>query len=271
LYLPASNARALAKAAALPCDAVILDLEDAVASDAKALARDQAVAASGGGFGDRLVVLRVNALGTDWAEADLAAAVRAGPDAVLAPKVDDAAAVRAYDAALRDAPAATRLWAMIETPGGVLRLPEIVACAGETRLAGLVVGLNDLALALRARWTPGRAAFTGALQAVVLAARAQGLLALDAVFNDLEDAAGLEAECLQGRELGFDGKTVIHPRQIETANRAFGATAAEIAWAERVVAAFADPAHAGVGVLRLDGAMVERLHLREAERILAER
>jgi citrate lyase subunit beta/citryl-CoA lyase len=268
LYLPASNTRALAKARTLPCDAVILDLEDAVAPEAKVEARDRAVAALAGGFGHRLTVLRVNGLETTWGAQDLAAAARAGPDAVLAPKVESAAAVRAYNQALGGAPAGLRLWAMVETPAGVLRLPEIAACAAETRLAGLVVGLNDLQLALRARWTPDRSAFTAALQAAVLAARAHGLLALDAVFNDLGNAAGFEAECRQGRELGFDGKTVIHPRQIEAANLAFSPSKEEVEWAEAVVGAFSDPANAGRGALRVEGAMVERLHLREAERLL---
>jgi citrate lyase subunit beta/citryl-CoA lyase len=269
LYLPASNARAIAKARELPCDAVIFDLEDAVAPESKSLARDQACAALQGRSGGRTCVLRVNGLDTEWGRTDLAAAAQAAPDVVLVPKVDAAAAVRAYDAALAGAPEPVRLWAMIETPRGVLNLPEIAASAGETRLAGLVVGLNDLALALRARWTPGRSAFSGALQAVVLAARAHGLLALDAVFNDLEDSAGLDAECRQGRELGFDGKTVIHPRQIEAANRAFSPTSDEIAWANAVTAAFGEPANANAGALRVEGAMVERLHLREAERILS--
>ena len=269
LYLPASNARALAKARELPCDAVILDLEDAVAPEAKAAARGQAMAALREGFGARLAMLRVNALDSEWGRADLAAAVDAGPAAVLAPKIEDAASLRSYDAALRAAPASLQLWAMVETPPAVLNLPEIAACREGTRLAGLVVGLNDLALALRAKWAPGRGAFSAALQATVLAARAHGLLALDAVFNDLEDTAGLEAECRQGREMGFDGKTVIHPRQIEAANVAFSPTGAEVAWARAVTAAFRDPANAGRGVLRVEGAMVERLHLQEAERILS--
>ena len=269
LYLPASNARAIAKARALPCDAVILDLEDAVAPEAKTLAREQACAAFGEGFGARTAVLRVNGLDTDWGRADLAAAVTAAPDAVLAPKVEDAAGVRAYHAALAEAPEALRLWAMVETPGAVLNLAEIAACAADTRLAGLVVGLNDVALALRARPTPGREAFVTALQLTVAAARAHGLLMLDAVFNDLEDAAGLETECAQGRAFGFDGKTVIHPRQIEPVNRAFSPTDDEVDWARAVVAAFADQPDAGV--LRVKGAMVERLHLREAERVLGSR
>jgi citrate lyase subunit beta/citryl-CoA lyase len=267
LYVPAANARALDKARALPCDAVILDLEDAVAPAGKPGAREAACAALQGGFGDRVAVLRVNALNTDWGRADLGAAVRATPDAVLAPKVEDAEGLRAYDRALAGAPERVRLWAMIETPRAVLNLPEIAACAGETRLAGLVLGLNDLAAATRARLVPGRAPFHLALGAVVTAARAYGLLALDAVFNDLGDAEGLEAECRQGREFGFDGKTLIHPGQIEAANRAFAPTDEERAWAQAVADAFA--AEPDAGVLRAAGGMVERLHLREAERILS--
>jgi citrate lyase subunit beta/citryl-CoA lyase len=190
---------------------------------------------------------------------------------VIAPKVESAATLRAYHAALAPAAGRVRLWAMIETPRALLNLPEIAGSAAETRLAGLVVGLNDLALALRARPAPGRTAFAWALQSTVAAARAHDLLVLDAVFNDLEDEAGLEAECRQGRDWGFDGKTLIHPRQIETANRAFSPSDAEIAWAEAVTAAFADPSNADQGVLRVEGGMVERLHLREAERILASR
>ncbi|MBW3558309.1 MAG: CoA ester lyase, partial [Proteobacteria bacterium] len=269
LYLPASNIRALAKARALPCDAVILDLEDAVAPEAKTAAREQALAALREGFGERAAVLRVNGIDTPWGREDLAAAVEAKPHAVLAPKVEDPASLRTYHEALGGAPEAVQLWAMVETPRAVLNLPEIAAAADGARLAGLVVGLNDLAQALRARWTPGRAAFSGVLQATVVAARAHGLVALDAVFNDLDDAAGLEAECRQGRELGFDGKTVIHPRQIEAANRAFSPADTELAWARAVVTAFADPANAGRGALRVANGMVERLHLLEAERLLA--
>jgi len=269
LYVPASNYRALDKVWRLPCDAVILDLEDAVAPEEKVRARELAAAAIRGGFEGRPTVLRVNAAGTPWAENDFRAAMAVEPHAVLVPKIESAAEVMAYDAALSGASDGLELWAMIETPLAVLNLPEIAACAAETRLAGLVVGLNDLALATRARWTPGRAAFSTTLQAVVLAARAHGLIALDAVFNDLEDAAGLEAECRQGREFGFDGKTVIHPSQIEIANAAFSPTEGEIAWARAVTAAFDDPLNAEAGVLRVGGAMVERLHLVEAERILA--
>lgn len=269
LYLPASNARALQKARDLPCDAVILDLEDAVAPESKHSARNQAAEALRTGFGERTTVLRVNALGTPWAEADLRAAAEAAPDAVLVPKVDGPEGLRAYEAVLAGAPPPIRLWAMIETPRAVLNLPAIAACATGTRLAGLVLGLNDLAASLRARQTPGRVPFHPVLAAAVTAARAHGLAALDAVFTDLQDDAGLEAECRQARDFGFDGKTLIHPRQIEVANHVFAPSEAELAWARAVQAAFADPANAGRGALRVQGAMVERLHLTEAERILA--
>ena len=267
LYVPAVNARALDKARTLPCDAVILDLEDAVAPERKPEARDAAVAALHAGFPGRMAVLRVNGLDTDWGRTDLLAAVRAAPDAVLAPKVEDARTLRAYHQALAAAPETVRLWIMVETPRALLNLPEIAACAGETRLAGLVLGLNDLAAATRARMVPGRAPFAAAMSAVVTAARAHGLLALDAVFNDLRDSEGLEAECRQGRDWGFDGKTLIHPDQIDAANRAFAPTEAEVVWARAVTDAFA--AEPDAGVLRAAGGMVERLHLREAERILS--
>lgn len=269
LYVPASNDRALDKVWRLPCDAVILDLEDAVAAEAKDRARGLAVQAIQDGFDDRTVVLRVNAAGTPWAEDDFRAAMAADPHAVLVPKIETAADLVAYDLALEGASDALELWVMIETPLAVLNLPQIAACAAETRLTGLVVGLNDLATELRARQTPGREAFSWTLQAVVTAARAHGLTALDAVFNDLADAAGFEAECRQGRDLGFDGKTVIHPSQIEAANAAFSPSETEIAWARTVVAAFADPENAGLGVLQVEGVIAEQLHLRQAERMLA--
>ena len=269
LYIPASNARALAKAAELACDTVILDLEDAVAPEAKETARLQAVSAMAAGFGDREVVLRVNALDSPWGEADLAAAAQALPDAVLAPKVDDVASLHAYDGGLRAAADKLRLWAMIETPRGVLSLAAVAGEAVVTRLEVLVLGLNDLAAATRARQTLGREPFVYAMSAAVTAARAHGLAVLDGVHGDLDDDAGFEAACRQGRDFGFDGKTLIHPRQIDAANRIFGPSAEETAWARAVVDAFAHPANAGKGVLRLQGRMVERLHLAEAERVLA--
>ena len=268
LYVPASNERALDKARTLASDAVLIDLEDAVAPEMKEAARRTAVAAIVAGFEGRTVVLRVNAPGTPWAEDDLAAAVEVGPDAVLLPKVETAQDVVGYDAALRVAPFKTGLWVMVETPLAILNLAAIAATVAETRLSTLVVGLNDLATALGARQTPGRAPFHPALAMTVTAARVYGLNAIDAVFNDLADEAGFEDECAQGRAFGFDGKTLIHPSQIEAANRIFSPSAEEVAWARAVVAAFADPANAGQGVLRVEGRMAERLHLQQSERIL---
>jgi citrate lyase subunit beta/citryl-CoA lyase len=270
LYLPASNARAIEKARTLPCDVVILDLEDAVTVEAKIQAREAAVAAiEAGGFGPREVVVRVNGLGTPWGADDLAAVCAAGPDAVLAPKVGSAADVAALDAALASAPAHTRLWTMIETPAAMFHLWEIAACAASSRLSGWVIGLNDLAKDMRARQTPDRSAFQGMLALAVAAARGNGLVVLDAVSNAIDDLPALEAACRQGADLGFDGKSLIHPAQIETANRVFAPSDEDLAWSRAVIAAFADPANAGQGVLRVDGRMAERLHLVEAERLVA--
>jgi citrate lyase subunit beta/citryl-CoA lyase len=270
LYLPAANARALDKARTLACDVVILDLEDSVAPEKKDEARAAAVAAiKAGGFGPREVVLRVNGLNSPWGAEDFAAACEAGPDAVLVPKVGSAADVATHDAALADAPAHTRLWAMIETPAAMHHLWEIASAAASSRLSGWVIGLNDLAKDMRARQTPDRAAFQGMLALAVAAARGNGLSILDAVSNVIDDTAALEAACRQGLDLGFDGKTLIHPTQIETANLVFAPSAEDLAWSRAVIAAFADPGNAGVGVLRVDGRMAERLHLVEAERLVA--
>ena len=270
LYLPGSNARALDKARTLPCDAVVLDLEDSVAPEAKEAAREQVVAAlTAGGFGRREVVVRVNALSTPWGEADLEALVRVAPDAVLVPKITDAGDLARYDQRLADAPAPTRLWAMVETCRCLFHLDAIAGLASGTRLAAFVVGGNDLAKEMRAEVGVDRAPIQAALTLTVAAARAHGLAALDAVFNTLEDAGGLEAECRQGRAFGFDGKTLIHPSQIETANRVFSPSAEQLAWAQGVVDAFADPANAGRGVLRVQGQMAELLHLAQAQRMLA--
>ena len=269
LYMPASNARAIEKARALPCDAVILDLEDAVAPDAKDAARAQAVAAiREGGFGQREVILRVNGRATQWGEADLAAAAEAGPDAVLVPKVDDAADLEAYDGALAGAPEATRLWAMIETGKAILNLQEIAEAAARTRLTAFCVGGQDLGKEMRARHTPDRAPLHAALSLTVMAARAYGLVVLDSVYTDIGNEHGLAAECRQGLEFGFDGKTLIHPSQIEAANRAFSPTPEEIAWARKVRDAFATAEAAGRGALQIEGRMVERLHLAQAMEVL---
>ncbi|MEG3092663.1 HpcH/HpaI aldolase/citrate lyase family protein [Sphingomonas sp. PB1R3] len=267
LFLPASNPRALAKARTLPSDAVILDLEDAVAPDAKALAREAAVAAvCEGGFGERVLVVRTNGLDTPHAMGDLAALATTRPGAVLIPKVDDVATLAAARATLGpDVP----LWAMIETCRGILSLPAIAAAAHEVGLAALVAGTNDLAKEMRLPAPPAPEALLPLRVQIVVAARSAGLIALDGVCNALDASDRLAAECAEGRRLGFDGKTLIHPNQIAAANAEFGPDEAEIAWAQRVVAAFAEPDAATLGAIRLDGQMVERLHLAEAERILA--
>lgn len=272
LYMPASNARAMAKARSLDCDAVCLDLEDAVAPEAKADARAALVAeAQAGGFGHRRLIARINGLATPWGSADLAALAAAPVEAVLAPKVDDAADVQALSAAMDAAgfDAAVALWVMIETPRAVLALERIADCAATTRLAGMVLGLNDLAKDSGMAQLPGRAAFVPVLTMAVLAARANGLVVLDGVCNAIDDEGRLEAECVQARDSGFDGKTLIHPAQIAVCNRVFAPGNADIAEAEAIVAAFANPANAGKGALRVNGKMAELLHLAQAQRLLA--
>jgi citrate lyase subunit beta/citryl-CoA lyase len=267
LFLPASNARALEKAKTLPVDAVVLDLEDAVAPEHKRDARAAVVEAlHAGGFGPRRVIVRVNGLDTEWGDEDLIAAAGAAPDAILAPKVDDADAVEAYRLRMVQAPERTRLWVMIETCAGVLNLREIAGAGG--RLGALVVGVNDLSKDMKRPPSRDRSPLSTALAMTVTAARANALAALDGVFNDLGDLAGLEAECREGRAFGFDGKCLLHPDQVEAANRVFSPTPEELAWARAVVDAFALPENADRGVLRVHGRMVERLHLEEAERII---
>lgn len=269
LYMPASNPRAIAKARSLACDVVILDLEDAVAPDEKATARDRVVAEVGtGGFGTRELVVRINALDTPWGADDIAALRSIGIDAVLVPKISGAADLAAVRAALgTDGPP---IWAMIETCGGVLELPAIARAAAGSRLTALIAGTNDLAKELRCRPGVDRTPLIPALMAIVTAARAAGLVALDGVCNALDDPARLAAEAEQGAGLGYDGKTLIHPAQIAVANTAFGPTPDQLAWARTVVAAFADGATADKGAIRLNGEMVERLHLAEAEAMLAQ-
>ncbi|PKB14914.1 citrate lyase subunit beta/citryl-CoA lyase [Novosphingobium kunmingense] len=270
LYMPASNAKAVSKARSLPADAIVLDLEDAVAPDMKAEAREAAVAAvREGGFGRREVVIRCNALDTPWGADDLAAAAAAGPDGVLVPKIASADDVQAYDAALAGAPANTRLWVMIETCAVVPRLFDVAALAASTRLSTFVMGTNDLAKEMRARLLPGRAPFLPILTLTVAAARAHGLVAIDGVCNAIHDADLLAAEAAQGVEFGFDGKSAIHPAQVEICNAAFSPSAEEIAWAQSVVDAFGLPEAAGKGALRVDGKMVELLHHAQAQQILA--
>ncbi|ANY79063.1 malyl-CoA thiolesterase [Microvirga ossetica] len=274
LYMPGSNARAIEKAKTLAADAVIFDLEDAVAPDAKAEAREQVCAAvQAGGYGKRELVIRINALETPWGEADLAAAIAAAPDAILVPKVSSAETLAAVGLRLRKFGAAerTRIWAMIETPLAILRAESIASAAHDvdTRLSCFVMGTNDLAKDTRARLLPGRAAMLPWLMGALAAARAHGIDILDGVYNGLSDRQGFRAECEQGRDCGFDGKTLIHPDQIAAANGIFAPSEGEVENARTIVAAFAQPENAGKGAISLNGRMVERLHAEMARRTLA--
>jgi citrate lyase subunit beta / citryl-CoA lyase len=270
LFMPGANARALDKARTLPADVIIADLEDAVAPDAKAMAREQAVAAvRAGGYGGRELVMRINGLFTSWGREDVAAVARAAPDAVLVPKVESARAVIEVVEALAEAgaPDTISVWCMIETPRGILDARGIAAAT--PRVGALVLGTSDLTKDLHARHTRDRHAVVTSLGLTVLAARAEGVAALDGVHLDLDDDDGLAAACRQARDMGFDGKTLIHPRQIETANAAFGPTDDEIAWARRVMAAHAEAAAGGRGIVLLDGRLVENLHVEDAHRVIA--
>jgi citrate lyase subunit beta/citryl-CoA lyase len=269
LYVPASNARAIEKARSLPCDVVFLDLEDAVAPELKDEARRNAVeAVRAGGFGERLVMIRCNHIRSEWGPADWAASAEAAPDAVLAPKVSGAADIMACERALESAPARTGLWAMIETAAGIMNLKEIAACAKATRLQAFICGCNDLMAELRCAKTPDRAPLLPALALSIAAARANGLVVFDGVYNDFSDAEGFEAECRQAVEFGFDGKTLIHPSQVEACNRIFSPAPEKVAWARKVVAAYAAPGAVGKGAINLDGKMIELMHLTEARRVL---
>jgi citrate lyase subunit beta / citryl-CoA lyase len=270
LYMPGANARALEKAESLPADALILDLEDAVAPDAKAEARVRVCeAAASGRYGRREVAIRVNGLGTPWHDDDLQAAAAAGAAAVVVPKVDSADAVHAIEKALEagGAPDGTAIWAMVETPVAMLHAEE-VARASE-RLTVLVMGTNDLAKELQAEHVPGRQPLLAGLGLALLAARATGKVILDGVYNDIKDAEGFEAECVQGRQMGFDGKTLIHPSQLEPCNRVFAPTADEVDRARRIIEAFEQAEAEGLGVVTVDGRMIENLHVDQARRTLA--
>ncbi len=268
LFMPASNDRAIAKARDLDCDAVILDLEDAVAPALKEQARVAAAAAAAAGFGGRrYCAIRVNALDTHWGEDDLAAVRASDADAAVLPKVDGPDHLLAARALLGDG--GPPIWAMIESCAAIIALPAIAAVAQATRTELLIAGTNDLAKDMRSRPGADRLPLLSSLSAIVVAARAAGIVALDGVCNAIDDQPRFAGECDQGAMLGFDGKTLIHPSQIAAANRAFGADPDALAWARRVVAAFADPENDSKGAIRLDDAMVERLHLAEAERILA--
>jgi citrate lyase subunit beta/citryl-CoA lyase len=272
LYMPASNARAMEKAKTLPVDAVVLDLEDAVAPEAKAGARQALVAAiEAGGYGAREVVARVNALDTPWGADDVKALAVAGPDGILVPKVSSAAEVERVDAMLAGAPARTRLWVMMETPLGILDAKAIAATRAKagSRLSVFVLGTNDLVKETRAELDANRTQALYWLSVSVTAARAYGLDILDGVYNNFRDTEGFKAECLQGRRLGMDGKTLIHPDQIAMANEVFSPSASEVAAARKIIAAFALPENKGKGVITLDGRMVELLHAEMAKRTVA--
>ncbi|WP_421980362.1 HpcH/HpaI aldolase/citrate lyase family protein [Roseibium sp.] len=274
LYMPGSNARALEKAKTLDVDCLLLDLEDAVAPDAKDLARTQiSEAIAAGGYGDREVVIRINALDTPWGETDLQAAIQACPDAILVPKVNSAADLQrvAHMLSLQKAPAALRLWAMMETPEAMLNAGAIGACGRdpEVRLDCFVMGTNDLAKETRARLSPGRAAMMPWLMTCVAAARAGGIDILDGVYNAFQDEEGFAAECAQGADMGMDGKTLIHPKQLAPCHDAFSPSEAEIQWARRINDAFELPENAGKGAIQVDGKMVERLHAEMGKRVIA--
>jgi len=267
LYMPASNERALEKAKALAVDGLILDLEDAVAPDAKVTARENACAAArSGAYGRREVTIRINGIGTQWHDADLTAACAAGPDGIVVPKVSSADEVRRLVAAMEaaGAPEHTMLWAMVETPQAMLHCEEIAAAS--ERLAVLVMGTNDLAKELHAEHVPGRQPLLTGLGLCLLAARATGTVILDGVYNNVKDAEGFEAECEQGRQMGFDGKTLIHPGQVDTCNVAFAPSAEQVQEAEGILAAW--EAGAGSGVVTYGGRMIESLHVETARRVL---
>jgi citrate lyase subunit beta/citryl-CoA lyase len=274
LYMPGSNARAIEKARTLPVDGVILDLEDAVAPEAKEQARAQvADAVKAGGFGGREVFIRVNGIDTPWHAEDLVAAAHAAPDAILVPKISHPDQLDLIGRRLLDIHAnhKVRVWAMIETPLAIFNILSIAEEArdSESRLSGLVMGTNDLAKDTRARLVPGRAPMLPWLATCVLAARQHGVDILDGVYNDLGDAEGFERECIQARDMGFDGKTLIHPNQVAPCNAVFSPSADEVAQARAIIAAFDLPANRDKGVVQVDGRMVERMHAEMARRTVA--
>lgn len=271
LYMPGANRRALEKGRTLPADAIIMDLEDAVTPDAKAAARDNILAAlSLGGYGARELIVRVNDLGSAWGRADLEAMAGAGADAILIPKVESAddvhAALAVLDAA--GAPAALGLWCMMETPLAILDAKLIAGAS--PRLAALVMGTSDLAKDLGAAHTPTRTPLLTSLSLCILAARAHGLAVLDGVHLDLADDEGFAAACRHGRDLGFDGKTLIHPKTLAAANRVFAPSDEELDWARRIVEAHAAAEAQGKGVFLVDGKLIENLHVDAARRLAAQ-
>ena len=270
LYMPGSNERALEKAKTLGADALILDLEDAVAPDAKEAARAQVCAAvAAGGYGKREIIIRINGLDTPWGEDDLKAAAKAGPDAILVPKISSADAVKEVETKLEaaGAPQSLKIWSMMETPLGILHAEEIAAAT--PRQTCWVMGTNDIAKDMHAAHTPMRLPMITSLGLCMLAARAHGLTILDGVYNDIKNEEGFAAICQQGLELGFDGKTLIHPSQLAPCNETFAPTQDEVAFAKAVIEAFKLPENAGKGVLKVEGKMVELLHRDQALRTVA--
>jgi citrate lyase subunit beta/citryl-CoA lyase len=274
LFMPGNNARAIEKARTLPADGVILDLEDAVAPDAKAGAREQIIKAlQAGGFGRREVMIRTNGIDTPWFADDIEAAIKASPDAIVVPKVSTPHQVEMIGQRLLDkhAGAKIHLWIMIETALGVFNAPQLAATArdSETRLTGIIMGTNDLAKETRARIVPGRMPMLGWLSDCVLAAHAYGIDILDSVYNDIANTEGFAQECAQGRDLGFDGKTLIHPSQIEPCNAAYSPDPNEVAQARKLIAAFTLPENRDKGVIQINGKMVEKMHAEMAARTVA--
>ncbi|MGJ9414442.1 HpcH/HpaI aldolase/citrate lyase family protein [Aeromicrobium sp. CF4.19] len=271
LYMPGANERALEKAKTIEADALILDLEDSVSPDAKSEARDRVCAAARSGeYGHRELVIRVNSIGTQWHDDDLAAAAEAGPDAILVPKIDSADEVRSLVTAMEaaGAPDHTALWAMIETPAGLLHAEEIAAA--HERLTVFVMGTNDIVNETFGLHVPGRnPAVLTSLSWTLLAVRAAGKVIVDGVYNDVKDLEGFDAEARQGREMGFDGKTLIHPSQVEPANAAFAPSDEDVERADSMIAAFEEARAEGKGVATFNGKMIEELHIRDARRILA--
>lgn len=269
LYIPGSNQRALEKAKTLPVDAIIFDLEDAVAADAKEAARETLAAAlTEGGYGQRFQIVRLNGMDTEWGAKDLEVIAAVGPQAVLLPKVGSAAEIEAVAAKLDAIPACaeTRIWAMMETPKGILNAAEIAAAP---RMGGFVMGTNDLAKELMTRFRPDREPLLTSLQMCLLAARAAGIAAVDGVYNAFKDEDGLKVECDQGRDMGFDGKTLIHPAQVAVANAAFAPSSDDIDLSRRQIDAFEQAELEGKGVAVVDGKIVENLHIVTARQMLA--
>lgn len=269
LYMPAANERALEKAKNIPTDAIIFDLEDAVSPDSKDLARAQAVAAvNSGEYGKRELTIRCNALATPWGHDDIKAAAKSCVSAVVIPKINSVAEVDEVSAALdaAGAPKEMNIWAMIETPTAIM---DCRAIAAHPRVAVLVMGTNDLAKELRAAQVPGRHSLVPSLHMALLSAREADKPVLDGVYNDIKNADGFRAECVQGSEMGFDGKTLIHPDQVSIANDVWSPSEAEVEHARRVIAAFDEALAAGKGVVQLDGRMIENLHVANAQRAIA--